>query len=352
MTSHETAIAERLREAAGRVPVDTSAMPTLEAGGTRVARRSSLRRPTVIAGVAAAVLASTAALVAFVVLVGSRPTSETVTTATTATAQTPTACEPSAGEPRPCSPALAPHVASPPAWFGEPQGAFRTGGLRSGEWVSMAIGRVSADAVSEPIVVSVFDGTYEPLDNAERVTIGGAPLRSVRFQDWQALATDGTPTVMAIGHVDADTLSAVIDAVEVSHPSGELSLRLRSLPDGYTEIVPARPLGTDYEHHRTLGSESGDVGINEVSDWTDPLLSAASTAPDLAAVDVGAHTGWIGRTTANPAGPLQFLVWSPRPGVVFEITTHDMQRTPEDLVDLALATSAIGADDWDAIYGD
>jgi len=36
MTSHETAIAERLREAADRIPVDTSAMPTVEVGGRRV----------------------------------------------------------------------------------------------------------------------------------------------------------------------------------------------------------------------------------------------------------------------------------------------------------------------------
>ena len=51
MTSHETAIAERLHDAANRIPVDTDVVPDL----TRIASRSSPRRRVVIAGVAAAV---------------------------------------------------------------------------------------------------------------------------------------------------------------------------------------------------------------------------------------------------------------------------------------------------------
>lgn len=54
-------------------------------------------------------------------------------------------------------------VAPPPAWFGEPQAGARDA-VRSGRWVSTAIGRVSADGVDDPIVASVFDGTFAPLD--------------------------------------------------------------------------------------------------------------------------------------------------------------------------------------------
>lgn len=135
----------------------------------------------------------------------------------------------------------------------------------------MAIGRESTDGVTDAIQVSVFDGTFQGLDDAETVTIGGVPLRSIRFGDWLALFTEETPTVM------------VLDAVEASDTSGELSLHLPSRPDGYTEIVPPRPLGPDHEYHRTLASASGDVGINEVSHMTDPLLAASGAGVDLAA---------------------------------------------------------------------
>jgi hypothetical protein len=36
VTSHDASIAERLRDAAGRIPVDTSALGSIEAGVTRV----------------------------------------------------------------------------------------------------------------------------------------------------------------------------------------------------------------------------------------------------------------------------------------------------------------------------
>ena len=41
----------------------------------------------------------------------------------------------------------------------------------------------------------------------------------------------------------------------------------------------------------------------------------------------------------------------PRAGVVFEITTDDAERAEDDLVDLALATSTLAADEWDRRYG-
>jgi hypothetical protein len=75
-------------------------------------------------------------------------------------------------------------------------------------------------------------------------------------------------------------------------------------------------------------------------------------ARDATEVDLDGATGWIGRTTSNPHGPLLFLAWSPGPGVVFEITTDDMERTDQDLVELALATATLEVEDWDILYDD
>ena len=99
-------------------------------------------------------------------------------------------------------------------------------------------------------------------------------------------------------------------------------------------------------------SESNHYGINEISDWTDPVLAAAGSGAEITAVglDADGTVGWTGRMTFHPYGPLRFLVWSPRPGVVFEITTDDMDRSVDDLVDVAAATSAIGIDEWERIY--
>jgi hypothetical protein len=356
MTSHETAIADRLHEAAGRIPVDTSGLSALTLDRPRAAPRRSRRRRAVLVGVGAAV-ASAAALA---VVVGTRPTTEKVTAATTSEPsepepayRTPDACLTSQGATQPsCSPSLVAHVASPPAWFGVPQGGFMETGHRAGRWTSMAIGRVSADAnaISQPIVVSVFDGTYTPLDDAEPVTIDGVPFRLAKIGSWHVLATDGTPTVMVEGAADEATLKAVLDAAEVNDVSGELALQLQSYPDGFTEVVSPRVLGTDYQFHRSLGSETADDGIHEVSDMTDPLLAAARTGADLTSVDIGGTTGWVGGTDERPEGPLRFLIWSPRSGVVFEIVTLDMQRSYDDLVDLALATSTMEPRDWDMRY--
>jgi hypothetical protein len=215
----------------------------------------------------------------------------------------------------------------------------------------MAIGQVATNAVTDPIVIAVFDGTYQPLDDAELVTIDGISVRSIRFEDWRALATNDVPTVMVSGSVDERTLRGVLDAVEVVDPSGAFFLRLRSHPANYVELVSPRALGPDPETSRTLGNDSGDVGINEVSDWVDPLLYASSSGADLTAVDLGDTTGWSGQTASNPYGPLRFLVWSPRPGIIFEITTGDPERTDSDLIDLARATTPLEIDDWDTIYG-
>jgi hypothetical protein len=350
MTSHETAIAERLRDAADRIPVDTG-VPDFSTVRPRVVSRSPRRRVVI-----AAALASAAAVIA--VVVGTRPTSETVkagpVTSEVPADPSPTPCPPAPESPTSCSPLVAAHLATPPAWFGEPQGGFHTFGKRTGRWVSMAIGEESGDTVTDPIVVSVFDGTYDELNGAETVTIGGRSLRSVTFEDWgdwQVLATNDTPTVVVSGEVDRDTLFAVLAAVEVDDPSGEFSFHLRDRPAGYSEVVSPRPLGQDYLYRRTLASASGDVGITESSDTTDPLLAAAMSGADLTAVDVGGETGWTGSITSS-VGPLRMLVWSPGPGVVFEISSQDPQLTYGDLIDLAEGTSTIDPAAWDSTYRD
>jgi hypothetical protein len=334
MTSRETAIAERLHEAASRIPVDRNEITVV-----RSARLSPVRAPRrrVIVGVAAA---AAAVAVALVVTARSTPSSDNLEAG-------PAAMRPVHGP-------VAPHVTSPPDWFGEPEGAYRDPWERTGRWVSMAIGEVTGDTITQPIVISVFEGIYEPLDGAATVTTDGSGLRSVRidgWEGWQALATSGTPTVMVAGSADEATLRAVLDAVEVVDPSGEFTLRLRDRPDGYAEVASSRALDRQANPGRTLASESGHASIDDVSDLSDPLLAAAFSGADLAAVDVGGSTGWVG-VSSSPGGRLRFLTWSPRPGVVFEATTDDMDRTDGDLVDLALATSPLELDDWDALYDD
>jgi hypothetical protein len=345
VTSHETAIAERLHAAAGRIPVDTAALQSIETSGTRVPLGARPRRGALIAGTAAGALAGAAAAV---VVVGLRSGPDTVT------ASAPAVCPMAPNDQSACSQSPVAHVASPPDWFGTPRSGIRDGGQRTGRWVSMAIGQRPSDGtITEPIRVAVFDGTYTLLDDAEVVTINGVPLRSVRIGDWQALATTGTPTVVAEGRVDLDTLKAVLDAVDVGDPADGLSLRLRSLPEGYVEIVAPRPLGADALYHRTLADEFGDVGIDEGSDWTDPLLAAAGAGADLTAVDLGdGTTGWSGLATDNPDGPIRFLVWSPQPGVVFTINTYDTHRSDAALAALAQTTTAIDPALWDATYDD
>jgi hypothetical protein len=347
VTSHETAIAQRLSDAAGRIRVDTGALlQSIGAGDTRVTRGSRPWRGMLIAGVAAAAFAGA---VVIVIGAGQRSGPDTMTASSTAV------CPMAPSDPSACSQSPVAHVASPPDWFGTPRSGVRDGAQRTGRWVSMAIGRVPGDAgtITEPIRVAVFDGTYTLLDDAEVVTLDGVTLRSVRIGGWQVLATTGTPTVLAEGSVDIDRLKAVLDAVDVGDPAEGLSLRLGSLPGGYAEIVTPRSLGVDARYHRTLASEHGTVGISETSDWTDPLLSAAGAGVDLTAVDLGdGTTGWSGLATDNPDGPIRFLVWSPRPGVVFGIDSYDTHRSDDDLAALARATTAIDPAQWDATYDD
>jgi hypothetical protein len=337
MNPTESAVAEELRAAAERIPVDLD-LATVVTAPPAGRRR---RRPAALALVAAAVAA---VVVAAVVRPGTH--ADTVTTGV--------------GDGRPSVPvapaapgSMAPHVAEPPDWY-EPLGAERTDIQHDGRWVTAAVAEEAGPGeLHDPITVAVFDGPYAVLDDAVEVTIGGTTLRSVRvdgWPGWEVLATVSSPTVMVDGHVDRDTLADVLEAVEVLEPSGAFTFRLSGLPDGYTAIVPPAELAPDGGTRRVLGSETGEVGITDVSDRLDPLRSAAGTGVDLAAVDVGGTTGWTGETESEPAGTIRFLIWSPHPGVVFELDVTDPGRTVDDLVELAEATTAIPVDEWDELY--
>lgn len=108
--------------------------------------------------------------------------------------------------------------------------------------------------------------------------------------------------------------------------------------------------GPDSPHRRVVTSGDGATAVDEASDWTDPLLHQAGGGADLTAIDVGGTTGWLADTTDGPEGRRRSLAWSPAPGVVLTTSTSDLTRTPDDLVDLALATTAVPTAEWDATH--
>jgi hypothetical protein len=57
---------------------------------------------------------------------------------------------------------VAAHVAEPPAWFGEPVGGHRDGALRTGRWVSTAIGKVDGDDAGDDGVTGIDDPSSSP----------------------------------------------------------------------------------------------------------------------------------------------------------------------------------------------
>lgn len=340
MKPTESAVADELHAAAERIPVD------LDLAAVAAAPPAGRRRPT--AGIALALVA--AAVVAAVVVVAVRPGTGADTVAGGVGDGGPSA---------PVTPAapgsMAPHVAEPPGWW-EPVGVVRDDIQHDGRWVTGAIAEEAGPGdLRHPIHVSVFDGPYSLLDDAEDVTIDGVPLRLVEpegWPGWRGLATRSTPTVLVEGKLDQEVLAAVVGAVEVLDPSGAFTFRLAELPEGYSEVVPPGELAPDGDVRRVIGSRSGKVGVTDVSDRLDPLRAAAGAGVDLTAVDVGGTTGWTGDSEAIPAGPVRFLIWSPYPGVVFELDVTDPELTVDDLVGLAEATTAIPAEEWDELYPD
>ena len=161
----DSAIIDRLRDAADRIDVDLQLEDILSPGrALKCPRPARSRLPRVLA--AAACLALFAGL-ALVLSTGRNPQ---VPAAETVPVWTPPRSLPGdAPEPG----AFAAHVANPPAWLGELGPGLRTGALRTGRWVTAAIVRPTADGFAAPITVSAFDGSWEALAGASTVEIDG-----------------------------------------------------------------------------------------------------------------------------------------------------------------------------------
>jgi hypothetical protein len=247
---------------------------------------------------------------------------------------------------------VVPYLESPPAWFGEPVAAERLAADRTGRWVSTLLGVETGDGqVSFPVSVALTDGTLRGLDAAEEVIVGGRALRSLSIGDWQAIATTEGPTIIVSGAVDTSLLLEVLDAVTTGATATGDSLTVSPVPTGYVERVAPQLHAQDFPSRRMLTNADGDTSINEISDWVDPELAAAGSGAEYRLVDIDGAEGWTGRTESNPFGALTFLVWSPEPGVVLEIVTTNSERTTEELIELASATSLISASEWDDAFG-
>ena len=187
------------------------------------------------------------------------------------------------------------------------------------------------------------DGSLRALDRSEAVVVDGHDYRSVRFGERQILASTGRPTVFASGAVDAGTLASVIRGTRTGDTTGGLALELGPLPAGYSRLVaPQRHVEQDPAAGRTLAGTGGQTAVDEVSEWVQPELAAAAGGADYEQVAVGDVDGW---TWAG--GPLRSLVWSPRPGVVVEISSSVPDLTVDDLVDLARQIQLVPAAEWD-----
>jgi hypothetical protein len=338
MTS-DAAIIERLREAAERVDVDLTLEEVVAAPGPQSSHRPDSRRlaPAVAACLLLVVGLAVAASIRFGTNDAVQPASSW-----SPPVSAPVGA-PGRGE-------VAAHVAIPPDWVGELVPGWRDGALRSGRWVSVAIGRPTSEGFASPITVSVFDGAWTVLDAASSVEIDGHTYLHLVIGEWQTLVTTTEPAIAASGRVDRDTLHGVLVACSVVTSSSDFSIALGSLPSGYVEMIRPHRLGTDTTPRRALAEVGGVLVINEASDLAHPLLAAATSGADLTRHEVGSSVGWSGTTSDNPYGPITFLFWSPEAGVVFEIDSTDMARPIEDLVELARATTAIGAAEWDTRY--
>jgi hypothetical protein len=253
------------------------------------------------------------------------------------------------GAPLPGS--VLPYVESPPKWFGQPRSGEREGAIHTGHWVSTAIGIDGGNGTTQdPIWVAATDGSLKDLDTAETIVTDGQRLRLLDLgTGWQTVATTSQPMIVVSGTVETSLLLEVVQAVRAEASGGGISLHVDALPDSYTELVPAQAHAEDVAHRQTLAGATAENVINEISDWVQPELAAAATGADYEEVIVGDSTGWTGRSESHPFGPLRFLVWSPEPGVVLEIVTTDLDRSVDDLVQLAGSVRLLPADEWDEV---
>ena len=250
------------------------------------------------------------------------------------------------GTPRPGT--NAPHVTDPPPSVGEIAPSRRIGAQRTGDWVGLAIAQPAVDGYQEPIAVFATTGSWSVLDSASPVTIGGRDLVSAQFGRLTVLATTGSPRLIATGRRNREGLAEILTSAETARVDGMLLLRLTTLPVGYLEVVPPRGLTEDTPVRRSLTNTVRTLSINEISDWSDVFLAAASTGSDLQRVQVGNLIGWTGLSEA--ASSPRFLMWSPAPGIIFEIDTTDDEISTDDLVRIARATTPVANAQWDQIY--
>ncbi len=363
MTNTAAIIAERLRDAAERIPVESRFDAITQAANAPLGQAPDghptptvvviepaiqARRPRVHWVRFALVAASCAAIVGGLV-VAARPGKEATQVTSEARPVAPIGIP--EGAPSPGS--VAPIIEEPPDWFGRRQEGRRDGALHTGRWVSTAIGITTDDGTTRfPISVAVTDGSLRGLNATRTVVIDGETFRQIQFGQWQTLATTGQPTIVVSGAVEGSLLAEVHRAVRlVAFPDGP-SLQLGDLPDGYSELLPPQLHAEDVADRRTLTNAASDVSITEISDWVEPELAAAATGAEYRPVDIGDLKGWTGQTEFNAFGPIKFLMWSPSPGVVLEIDTTNSDHTFEDLVELANLTRVLPIAQWDeAIAG-
>ena len=342
MNDHTATIA-RIRDAAERIEVTpdlngiTDPTTKLKASPTHAALR--LRRGLLAAACLALVAAGGVGIVA-----SQEDPDESPTDVGDSSWQPPTPIPDGAPAPE----SRAPAVVSVPDWLDDLGPAFRAGNGRSGRWVSTALAVPVAGGYDDPIQVSVFDGEYNRRGDADTIEIDGQTFETVQVGAWQQLMTTTTPTLVVNGAVPLDRLAEVMSAARITTNGNDFSVALDSVPDGYEVLVAPQVLGDDTQLRRTLASQTAELAINEVSDWVDPLLYASGTGTDIERVAVNGATAWTGMT--NERFPLTFLVWSPEPGILLEITTTDDNRPITDLVALAERTQALPIDAWNVRY--
>jgi len=324
------------------------AQPVLKAaGGTAVHTTGSwpqkqARPRTSLAAVAVVLVAlATAGGLALAL----RPPTDAVDTAATDAPSPP--AEVPAGAPPPGS--IAPFVEAPPTWFGDPVAGERTAGHHRGNWVSTAIGIDDGQGgFQSPIRIGVTDGSLRDLDTAAPTTINGRSLRLLSYgTDWNAVATIDEPTTVVSGAVELDLLVEVLEATRLHETGAGFTVELTTTPDSYTTIVEPQTQAIDPPSRRTFAGATGDIVVNEVSEWVRADLAAAATGADFRPIAIGELTGYTGTAEANPVGPLTFLIWSPRPGVVLEIDTTDTSLQTQQLAELAANTELLPVDQWD-----
>lgn len=247
--------------------------------------------------------------------------------------------------------ATAPIVESPPDWFGEPRAGRRPAADRIGHWVSTAIGQDDGSGiVLSPIWIGATTGSLRDMNTADTIVVGTETFRVLDFgTGWRALATTGEPSVVAAGVVDTALLVEVLNATHVEFTGSEITaLSLDQLPEQYIQLLRPQEHAPDVADRRTLTNATGDIALNETSDWVEPKLAAAASGATFEAISVGDTIGWTGHTDLNPYGPVTFLMWSPEPGVVLEIGSTNADRSIEDLVELALTVDLLPSEIWDA----